>query len=792
MRMKRAGWITRSWLAGGLALAVLSPRAAAGDAPVAERFEKDVQPLVTKYCYDCHADGANKGNVALDAAKPGDRDLWWRVLKNTRAGLMPPARKPRPTDDERRVLERWVKADAFGIDPADPDPGRVTVRRLNRVEYRNTVRDLVGVDFKADEEFPPDDTGYGFDTIGDVLSVSPLLLEKYMDAAKVIAAGIPRVAKGPREQTVLGTEFRRADGGPGTGDRFTFFKEAKFARTVTADLAGDYRVTPELIVAGGFNFSKARCRVVIRIDGKEVAQPEFGWQNGKRHSFPLDLAWQPGEHTIEFELQPLIPEGLRPPTGDLDRIDMRIALVKVQGPLDPKHWVLTKHYDKVFTREAAPADPAERRRYAREVLARFAKRAFRRPADDRTVDRLTAIAEGEYSRPGKTFEDGIAQAVVAVLASPRFLFRVEGVQPAAAGHPFVDEYALATRLSYFLWSTMPDDELFVLADRGELRQNLAAQVKRMLADPRSGELVRNFTGQWLQARDVDGVPINARAVLRREGVGGFTRIELDGELRRAMKQETELYFAGIVHEDRSVLDLIDSDYTYLNEKLARHYGIPGVTGPEMRKVTLPPDHSRGGVLTQGTVLTVTSNPTRTSPVKRGLFILDNILGTPPPPPPGDVPLLEDAEKEFKDRSPTMREVMEIHRQKPLCSACHARMDPLGLALENFNALGMWREKERGQAIDAAGKLITGEAFDGVRELKRILKTDRRTDFYRCLTEKLLVYALGRGLEYNDVEAVDRIVARLEQERGRFSALLTGVIESAPFQKRRATPAVTTK
>jgi Protein of unknown function (DUF1588)/Protein of unknown function (DUF1585) len=223
----------------------------------------------------------------------------------------------------------------------------------------------------------------------------------------------------------------------------------------------------------------------------------------------------------------------------------------------------------------------------------------------------------------------------------------------------------------------------------------------------------------------------------------------------------------------------------LNEKLARHYGIPGVTGPEMRRVTLPADHPRGGVLTQGTVLTVTSNPTRTSPVKRGLFILDNILGTPPPPPPGDVPLLEDAEKEFKDRSPTMREVMELHRAKPLCSACHSRMDPLGLALENFNALGMWREKERGQAIDAAGKLITGEAFDGVRELKRILKTDRRAEFYRCLTEKLLTYALGRGLEYYDVEAVDRIVEQLEKEQGRFSALLTGVIESAPFQKRRA-------
>jgi hypothetical protein len=268
------------------------------------------------------------------------------------------------------------------------------------------------------------------------------------------------------------------------------------------------------------------------------------------------------------------------------------------------------------------------------------------------------------------------------------------------------------------------------------------------------------------------------------------KASLTGELREDMRRETEMFFGAVVREDRSVLDLIDSDYTYLNERLAKHYGIPGVKGESMRKVTLPKDSPRGGLLTQGTVLVVTSNPTRTSPVKRGLFVLDNILGTPAPPPPPDVPQLEDAEKAFKGREPTLREVLELHRTKPLCNACHSRMDPLGLALENFNAMGIWRDKERGQPLDSGGKLVTGETFDGIRALKKILKEKHRDDFYRCLTEKLLTYALGRGLEYDDVETVDRIVARLDQEDGRFSALLNGLIESAPFQKRRNTPDTT--
>ncbi|HEY0551522.1 MAG TPA: DUF1588 domain-containing protein, partial [Verrucomicrobiae bacterium] len=366
-----------------------------------------------------------------------------------------------------------------------------------------------------------------------------------------------------------------------------------------------------------------------------------------------------------------------------------------------------------------------------------------------------------------------------------------------------------------------------LADRRELRKNFGAQVKRMLADKRSDALVQNFVGQWLQTRDVDGIDINSRVVLARDsgeerdfqrrrqrfqelnaipdeqktpeqkaelqamfgqrrGRNRQPQIELDRDLRRAMREETEMAFAWVMRENRSVLDLIDGDYTFLNEKLAKHYGLTNldINGPEMRRVALPANSPRGGVLTHGSALVVTSNPTRTSPVKRGLFILDNILGLPTPPPPPDIPNLEDSEKETEGRKPTLREVLAIHREQPLCASCHNRMDPLGLALENFNAMGMWREKERNQAIDAAGKLITGEEFRDIREVKRVLATKHRRTYYQCLTEKLLTYALGRGLEYYDVETVDQIVDQLDQDNGRFATLLTGIVESTPFQKRR--------
>jgi hypothetical protein len=790
-------------------------------------FHQQIEPLLKQYCFDCHGDGMEKGKVAFDKFNSEEeflsrRELWFSVLKNVRAGLMPPEKKPRPSESELKQLETWIKQDVFGTDPRNPDPGRVTLRRLNRVEYHNTIRDLTGYDFNVEEELPPDDSGYGFDSIGDVLTISPMLMEKYMQAAETItAAAVPRLNRVAQTVTLGG--FKKSSGK--TPERFNFYDEALLTNSYNVEHAGKYRILLDLEVQGQFASDPGRCEVALKVDDKEIWKDQFKWQNGKKYNYSLDQSWEAGRHAITMQITPLVVAEKKTNAPNL-----RIQSVRVEGPMEEKYWVRPANFEKFFTKDP-PEAPAERRLYAREVLERFARRAFRRPVDERTVDRLVSLAESVYTMKGKRFQDGIAQAMVPVLASPRFLFRVEQIEPfvSASVYPEIDEFSLASRISYFLWSTMPDDRLFALAEQKDLRRNLDKELKRMLADDRAKALVRNFVGQWLQARDVEGIDINARAVLARDDgeekelermrqqfrQGQFRRqrtnlskeeqadfekqretrrkffqprAELDRELRKAMREETEMTVSHVVRENRSILELLESDYTFLNEKLAKHYGITNVSGGEMRLVHLPPESPRGGVLTEGTVLVVTSNPTRTSPVKRGLFVLDNILGVPPPPPPPDIPPLEDSEKGAKDRELTLRETLEIHRSKPLCSSCHSRMDPLGLALENFNAMGMWREQERKQPIAPAGKLITGETFNDIRELKHILVTKRRMDFYRCITEKLLTYALGRGLEYYDVQTVDNIVERLDRQNGRFSALLSGIVESAPFQKSRTSSA----
>ena len=782
--------------------------ASAAETPAVAHFKKDVQPLITEYCSDCHANGSNKGDVdfdvlASDADLASHHDVWLKVLKNVRAGLMPPQKKSQPSLEEKKRLEEWIKNDAFGIDPKNPDPGRVTIRRLNRVEYRNTIRDLMGVDFNTEAEFPPDDAGHGFDNIGDVLTLSPMLLEKYLDAARTIVARAVPTTPGVVAETVLsGDSFRQNNAGaPATNQGgplvLSYYQQANASNTFRVQNAGHYQIVLDLTanekyVENVFDYNK--CRLIFKADGQELFQQDFVREGAKPFRYVFNRDWPAGDHALTVEVQPLTPG-----EKQIRSLNFKIIGVTVRGPLEEKYWVRPKNYEQFFPK-AVPVTTYARQRYANALLGDFAQKAFRGPVDDQTVVRLATLAEKVYSQPKVTFEAGIAQAMVAVLASPRFLFREEGIQPArsaAKSYPAVDEYALASRLSYFLWSSMPDEELVRLAAAGKLRASLAAQVKRMLADPRAEALVQNFAGQWLQARDIETVQIDARSVLSRDDGAtnrsrGFGRVrtDLDADLRKSMRLETEKYFGHIVRENRSVIELIDSDYSFLNERLAKHYGLTNLTvsGTELRRVTLPPDSPRGGVLTQGTILAVTSNPTRTSPVKRGLFVLENILGTPPPPPPPDIPPLEDASKEVKDHAPTLRETLELHRSKPVCSSCHNRMDPLGLALENFNAMGMWREKELNQPVEVSGKLITGEDFTNIREMKRILATKHHLDFYQTLTEKLLTYALGRGLEYYDVQTVDQIVDRLEKDNGRFSALLMGIIESAPFQNRRNTNA----
>jgi hypothetical protein len=792
-------------------LAVLLPTAVqAQQASVATDFKRDVEPLLVTYCYDCHGDGANKGGVAFDKFDPNSitadsRDLWWKALKNLRSGLMPPAKRDRPTATEQERITSWIKSDVFGIDPQNPDPGRVTVRRLNRAEYRNTVRDLTGVDYDTQTEFPPDDTGNGFDNMSDVLTLSPMLLEKYLNAAQeIVSKAVPTTSKVLAEKIIPGVSFG-ANGSSTNGFlSLSYYDAASVSNIFQIEHAGHYQIVlnmsaNEKYVDNQFDYNK--CRFIVALDGKELFSREFNREGSKPLHYDFNQELTAGDHQLSFEVQPLTPG-----VEQIRSLNLRIIAVTLRGPSEEKYYVAPANYRNFFPKDV-PKSAAARRAYAGELLKNFASKAFRRPVDDRTVNRLADLAQGIYMQPGQTFESGVAQAMVAVLASPRFLFREEGLESAINGKspPFVDEYALASRLSYFLWSSMPDDELFKQAAAGALRKNLDAQVKRMLADPRSDALMQNFCGQWLETRDIVNVPINAQAVLARDnstgtnsgagGRGGFGRgrgnrgpqIALDDALRKAMQNETYSYFGYIVHEDRDVTELIESDYTFLNARLAQFYGLTNlnVTGDELHKVTLPSDSPRGGVLTMGSVLAVTSNPTRTSPVKRGLFILDNIVGTPAPPPPANVPPLEDSESAFTNHQPTLREVLSIHRTQPLCASCHNRLDPPGLALENFNAMGMFREKERGQMIDSGGQLITGETFDNVRELKHILATQHRTDFYRCLTEKLLTYALGRGLEYDDVQTEDQIVDQLEKNNGKFSALLMGVIESAPFQKSRS-------
>jgi hypothetical protein len=837
-------------LAAGLAALSLGLCARASDTPL-QSFTHEVQPILDEYCYDCHGNGSKKGGVQLDefASDEAIKDhiLWFRVMKNVRAGIMPPATETRLPEEDEKKLMTWIKLQAFSLDPAHPDPGKVTLRRLNRVEYRNTVKELTGVNFDTLKEFPADDTGQGFDNLADVLTISPMLLERYLDAAQtIVGEAVPTQPRVVAKADVDGKAFTvlKGAGAPPLllADAGAFkhplpYKAAKaldlsyytpviVTANYKADHAGKYQVSIDLMAVEKYvddQFDLNRCRLIFKADNDVLLTQEFVRESDKSFDFTFDRTWEAGNHTLSFEVQPVGPE-----QPQLRLLRLRLNAVTVTGPQAPEYWVQPDNYTRFFPNKV-PWWPASRRKYEADILRDFASRAFRKPVDEATVQRLVAVAQNVSSQPGGTFEAGVAQAMVAVLASPRFIFREENVEPLQAGqvNPYVDEYALASRLSYFFWSSMPDRELFSLAAKGQLRAQLPGQIKRMLADPKASEFVSNFTGQWLEARDIGTVTINPLAVYMREHPNPAAEHALDvyrelikipeekrtpeekkefadarktflpvfrspkpqltESLRTAMQNETEMDFAYVVHEDRSLLELIDCNYTFLNEELAKYYGIPGVTGKEMRKVMLPPGSPRGGILTQGTTLSVTSNPTRTSPVKRGVFILDAILGTRPPPPPPNIPALEDAASPEKLKTMTLRENLALHASNKSCASCHSRMDPLGLALENFNAMGAWRDSELGRPIDPAGKLITGEKFSNVQELKHVLATKHSRDFYYCVTQKLMTYALGRALDYYDVETVDRLVAQLEADGGRPTELLRGIVNSAAFQQTRLAP-----
>jgi hypothetical protein len=746
-------------------------------------FKKQILPMLEETCYDCHGEGTKKGDFALDKYQSLDAhlnniELWYSVWKNVQSQLMPPADKQQLAPEKRDQLLKWIERAVFKVDPANPDPGRVTIRRLNRAEYENTVTDLLGVKFDADEAFPADDTGYGFDTIGDVLTISPLLMEKYVGAAQEIVEDAVSEA-GPRIPTlsISGDKFRTEDKKK-TGKFLPFAEPATISASQQIDHPGRYKVTVTMRAQGSSDATSHTAKVTLLSDGKAADSSKVGWEFRKEIKLVSEVELKKGVNPLTLD----VAEDAPPREGE-KQLNLVVSQVTLHGPLDGSHTEYPKEYFRVFMDGPPPADPAARAAYARKILRRLADRAYRRPVDEATLDRLVKLADSVAKQPGMNFEGGIGHALTAILSSPRFLFRAEiQPEPNNAGRVLpIDEFALASRLSYFLWSSLPDDELFALAREGKLRTNLRPQVDRMLADPRARRFVSNFVGQWLQTRDVEGINVDVKRFLKLPNDEAY-RI-FNQRLRDAMRDETELLFVHLLTENRPAIDLLTADYTFLNEQLATFYGIPGIKGTEMRKVALTPEYHRpGGILTHGSTLVVTSNPTRTSPVKRGLFILENILGTPAPPAPPNVPELERSQKQGAKL--TMRELMAVHRERALCASCHARMDPLGLALENFTPLGTYRDNDSGKPIDTTGQLITGEKFTGVTDLAQVLATSRRGDFHRCLAEKLLTFAIGRGLEYYDTVTVDNITAALEANNGSMRTLIYGIVESAPFQKRR--------
>ena len=768
------------------AFAIISMSASAVvAADQAEIYEKEIVPILATYCFDCHTDGIEKGDFAMDQFEDLEKHLddkkhWLPIWNNLRSQIMPPSEEDQPSTEEKKKLVAWIENAVFKLDPDQPDPGRVIIRRLNRSEYRHAVFDLLGVEFNTMDAFPADDTGYGFDNIGSVLSISPLLMEKYFAAAdEVVALALPEGAAAQVPRVDLdGKKFKAPLASDTDASWMPFARSQKVTLDQEILWDGDYQVTVEYSIHGATEATTDEATLKMNAGGNPIGEIALGWDQRPVIKMEGEANLQKGKQTIEVNLI----SGKRPVAGEED-LFFKLQRVILTGPLGGEQKELSKGYRMIFVDGPPPEEPMASERYARKIMRSFVSRAFRKPLDEQTIDRLIAIVKEVDREPGKSFEDGIKQAIAACLASPRFLFRVElQPEPNNAGKVVeLDEYSLASRLSFFLWSSVPDDELLSLAFNTKLRANLRAQVDRMLADPRSQRLTESFIGQWLQARDVETVPVNAKSVLGLETNRDASQV-FDPRLRSDMRRETELLFEFILREKRPAEELISANYSFLNERLAKFYGISGVEGEEFQPIDLTEHPERGGLLTQGTFLMVTSNPTRTSPVKRGLFVLDNILGTPPPPAPPNIPALEKAGETVEN--PTMREMMQIHRDSPDCRGCHARMDPIGLGLENFNALGQFRTKENGKPIDTTGQLVTGETFTTVAELKNLLASNRKQDLYRCISEKLLTYAIGRGVEYHDSTTITLLTQRMENNGGQLRELIQGIVESVPFQKRR--------
>jgi hypothetical protein len=801
-------------------------------------FDKTVQPFFAQNCYHCHNKELKTANLNLAAFDTADalinnRVTLKRILEKLSAGEMPPAEMIPPKPAEVVAVTQWLshqlgaptetnKDSAGAVKNADSSLGRVTVRRLNRVEYDYTVRDLLGVDRHASDDFPQDDSGYGFDNIADVLSISPVLMEKYLTAAEKISRTalfgnetmkptLVSLRTGQRNQKpqmtpltdydltglsmpnafhttyrfpVAGEYILRVNLG---GDRPPGSEALQLALWIDGSQSQQIKVDPATIASFVTASEpqqlwgvKTEFRVTLTAGDHWLAvtiprlyeglPPSYNGPNPSRRAIPPPPTYKPPRNATPAEIEEHRKEFEKRLAEKIPANSARIGSVELGGPYAAVKGPSIESQKKIYA--CGHLNGNHERKCSRVIVERLAHRAYRRPVTTAEVAQLTKLVAQVQKETG-SFEEGLAVGIQAMLLSPHFLFRVEG-RPAAHASKAANsltQHELASRLSYFLWSSMPDDDLLRAADRGKLLRPaaLAAQVRRMLLDPKADALVNNFGGQWLQTRSLESVKPDRKKFP-----------DFDEYLRLSMARETTMFFKSILREDRSILDFIDADYSYLNERLARFYGLTTVEGPEFRKVLFAPDTQRGGLLTHASVLTISSYANRTSPVLRGKWVLDNLLGTPPPPPPPDVPNLKE---ETIGTTSSMREQLELHRKNPICASCHVRMDPLGFGLENFDAVGAWRTKDGEFPINASGTLPDGRSFTGPQGLKAILKA-QPDKFTESLTRKLLMYALGRGLETSDNEAVNEIVRKVAADNYRMSSLILGIVNSQPFQKRR--------
>lgn len=753
-------------------------------------YRDNVLPVLSQKCFACHNDAARIANLSLE--HPAGATVWRKVADKVSAGRMPPAGSPSLSKAEIATITRWIDA---SLGPRESSqPLRVTSHRLNRAEYNNTIRDLLGLSTHAADEFPLDDAGYGFDNIGDVLSISPLLMEKYMAAAKKLSQVAVYGEAAPARPTKLIRFLSKKSQDDPTPNALPYSYRGAIYGSFQFPASGEYelrmrvgnyrprdtgtsrqkllRTKRNLTAAEQAELDEANraayppVRMVLTFDGKqiliEVVEGNIDYQYAHGESIGRVVVTA-GEHFFRASFPEFAAMENPRDNVNLDgRRKLFIDYVDIVGPFHPTA-APPESRKRIFVCDQKSPD------CARQIIDRLARRAYRRPVtreESAALEKLSALVRDN----GDSFDESIRVVLQAILTSPNFLFRIER-EPAPTAAFAIGEHDLASRLSYFLWSSMPDDALLSAADEGRLRKPavLEAEVRRLLADPKSNALIDNFTAQWLGLRLLDR---------RKPDPNRFPTV--DDELIESMRRETSLFAAAIMREDRSLLDFLDARFTFVDGPLARFYGIPGVGGEAFDRVELD-GRRRGGIVTQASVLTLSSYATRTSPVLRGKWVLENLLGTPPPPPPPDVPALQES---GHAAAASLRVRLEQHRANPSCAVCHNQMDPIGFGLENYDAAGAWRDRDGSFPIDSTGTLPGGASFQNPQQLKQILKSQAPL-FIRNISEKMLTYALGRGLEMDDRPAVDKIVQQLESNGYRFSTLVTAIVNSDPFQMRRA-------